>query len=278
MENAKPNSAEYRYIVQFSTMETETLGGILSEMNNHLVIFNDMDIRYAFKDNPCKLNPLILEDEKSIYLSIREEKLSAYYDVMQLILNQTLSQIEKRPENAKPIIFCADELPRILSAGKLERLLDGARTLRSRKVCLFLISQSTEALMSAFTENEVADLISNCPYIIVLSASSSKTQKMIVDWCGRFKVRKKSWSNAEKGVSSSVSYEEQDIVSPSDLMTLQNTGEAILISPYGYFLIKKTPWFKDSYFKPKVLENIKHNEQLIKMEEEMHANKENTTE
>lgn len=97
---------------------------------------------------------------------------------MQLIINQTLSQLEKRPEDSEPVIFVIDELPRILSAGKLDRLLDGARTLRSRKVCLFLITQSTEALMSAFTENEVADLISNCPYVIVLSASSSKTQNL----------------------------------------------------------------------------------------------------
>ena len=193
IDNAKNNSVEYRYIVQFKDMEDETLGGIVAEMNNHIVIFaNDQDIRYAFKDNPNKVNPLKLEDGYSIYLSIREEKLSVYYDVMQLIINQTLYQLEKRPEDSEPIIFVIDELPRILSAGKLDRLLDGARTLRSRKVCLYLITQSTEALMSAFTENEVADLMSNCPYIVVLSASSSKTQKAVCAWCGKYKVRKMS--------------------------------------------------------------------------------------
>lgn len=150
IEHAKQNSAEYRYIVQFADMEDETLGGIVAEMNNHLVVFsNDQDIRYAFKNNACKLSVKKLEDGYSIYLVIKEEKLSAYYDVMQLIINQTLAELEKRPEDADPIIFIIDELPRILSAGKLDRLLDAARTLRSRKVTLFLITQSTEALMSA---------------------------------------------------------------------------------------------------------------------------------
>ena len=152
---------------------------------------------------------------------------------MQLILNQTLAQLEKRSEDSEPIIVVIDELPRILSAGKLDRLLDGARTLRSRNVCLYLITQSTEALMSAYSENEVADLISNCPYIIVLSASSVKTQKSVCAWCGKYKVRKQSW-NGSKDRKCTIAYEEKDIVEPSDLMTLKNTGEAIVITPVSY--------------------------------------------
>ena len=267
MDNAKPNSVEYRYIVQFKDMEDETLGGIVAEMNNHIVIFaNDQDIRYAFKDNSCKLNPQKLEEGYSIYLSIKEEKLSAYYDVMQLIINQTLSQLEKRPEDSEPVIFVIDELPRILSAGKLDRLLDGARTLRSRKVCLYLITQSIEALMSAFTENEVSDLISNCPYIIVLSASSTKTQKSVCAWCGKYKVRKTSWSGGgNKDRKTTISYEEKDIVEPSDLMTLKNTGEAILITPYGYSRVKKVPYYEDKILKPMAEEIVKYNKTVKRM-------------
>ena len=267
MDNAKPNSVEYRYIVQFKDMEDETLGGIVAEMSNHIVIFaNDQDVRYAFKDNPSKLNPLKLEEGYSVYLSIREEKLSAYYDVMQLIINQTLSQLEKRPEDSEPVIFVIDELPRILSAGKLDRLLDGARTLRSRKVCLFLITQSTEALMSAFTENEVTDLISNCPYVIVLSASSSKTQKSVCSWCGKYKVRKTSWSGGStKDRKTTVSYEEKDIVEPSDLMTLKNSGEAILITPYGYSRVKKVPYYEDKILKPIAEKIVKYNKNISNM-------------
>lgn len=268
MNNANPNSVEYRYIVQFSNMEDETLGGITSEVNNHIVIFaNDQDIRYAFKDNGCKVNPMKLEEGYSIYLSIREEKLSAYYDVMQLIINQTLAQLEKRPEDSEPIIFIIDELPRILSAGKLDRLLDGARTLRSRKVCLFLITQSTEALMSAFTENEVADLISNCPYVIVLSATSSKTQKSVCSWCGKYMVRKQSWNGSGNDRKTTISYEEKDIVDPAELITLKNTGEAILITPFGYCRVEKVPYYKDKILKPISEDIVNHNKTIKNLKE-----------
>lgn len=266
MEKANKKSAEYRYINQFSSMEDETLGGIIAEMNNHIVIFaNDQDVRFAFKDNGCKINPHYLEEGYSIYLSIREEKLSAYYDVMQLIINQTLAELEKRPEDSEPVIFVIDELPRILSAGKLDRLLDGARTLRSRRVVLFLITQSTEALMSAFTENEVADLISNCPYIIVLSASSSKTQKSVCSWCGKYKARKQSWNGSGNDRKVSVSFEEKDIVEPSELMTLANSGEAIIISPWGYNRVTKVPYYSDKILKPISDEIIKYNKSISKM-------------
>lgn len=269
MENASPRSAEYRYIVQFSDMEDETLSGVFAELANHLVIFsNDQDIRYAFKDNFRKMHPHMLEEGYSIYLSIPEEKLSAYYDVLQIILNQTLAELEKRPEDSEPILFVMDEMPRIVSAGKLDRLLDGARTLRSRKVILFLVTQSTEALMSAYTENEVADLISNCPYIVVLSASSYKTQQSVIAWCGKYQEKRKSWSDSGKKKKLSISYEDKDIVDAAGLMTLPETGDAILISPFGYSRIRKTPYYKESGLKEKAEVVMRYNRTVQRVREE----------
>lgn len=263
LEVAKKTSAEYRYLVQFKDMAEETLGGIVAEMNNHLVIFaNDQDIRYAFKENCCKCSPLDLEEGYSLFAVISENKLTSYYDVLQLVINQTLGQLEMRPEDSKPVIFVIDEMARIVSAGKIDKLLDAIKTLRSRKVSLFLISQSTEGLMSAYTEAEVADLMSNCSYIVVLSASSRKTQQAVCSWCGKYKVRKTSWSSKGTERNTTVSYEEKDIVEPSDLMTLKNTGEAILISPYGYNRVKKVPYYEDKYLKPLAYEVISYNNNI----------------
>ena len=75
-----------------------------------------------------------------------------------------------------------------------KKLLDGIKTLRSRNVTLLLVTQSLEALMAAYSENEVADLVSNCQYISVLSATSTKTQKAICDWCGKFRERKNNYN------------------------------------------------------------------------------------
>lgn len=245
-KNLGKEEIEILFLGSYLEIAEETLSGIASEVTMHLTIFaTDQNIHYAFKENPLKMNPDMLNHGKHIYLSIQENKLTAYYDVLQLILNQTLSELEGRKEEEEPILFIIDELPRILSQGKLDRLLDGARTLRSRKVSLILVTQSVDALLSAYRESEVDDLISNCAYVAVLSATSKKTQDKIISWSGKYTERKNSY-NQGKGASNhrSISYEKRNIVESEDLVTLPDTGELILITPKGYSRIKKASYYK----------------------------------
>ena len=246
MECSDVDSAERKYMVQFAGLTEETFGGIVTELNNHLLLFaNDQDIRFALRDNPNKANPEMLNTGYSIYLAIQESKLTTYYDFFQLVLNQVFYEMEQRPENAEPVLFILDELPRILSAGKIERLLDGAKTLRSRKVTLYLIIQSVEALMTAYKESQATDLISNCMYIMILDANSIKTQKMIIEWAGKYLHRKKSWNSGSSKSSVSISFEEKNLIDSTDIMQLKDKKKIMLVSPYGFYIIDKNPYYID---------------------------------
>lgn len=268
MTGSEPTTAEYRYLVAFSDLADETISGIYAEMASNIIVFaNDQDIRYALKHNSLKCSPVDLENGNSIYVVIREDKLTAYNQVLQLIINQTLNALERRPEKSEPILFLIDELPRILSAGKIERLLDASRTLRSRNVRLILVTQSVEALMTVYSENEVVDLISNCNYKIVLDASSQKTQHMIREWCGKYRELKKTWNGAGTKQKTGVSFEEKPIVEESNLMTLAQTGEVILICPYGYFRIQKTPYYRDKNLKKLADEVAEYNKTVEELHE-----------
>lgn len=268
MTGSEPTTAEYRYLVAFSDLADETISGIYAEMASNIIVFaNDQDIRYALKHNSLKCSPVDLENGNSIYVVIREDKLTAYNQVLQLIINQTLNALERRPEKSEPILFLIDELPRILSAGKIERLLDASRTLKSRNVRLILVTQSVEALMTVYSENEVVDLISNCNYKIVLDASSQKTQHMIREWCGKYRELKKTWNGAGTKQKTGVSFEEKPIVEESDLMTLAQTGEVILICPYGYFRIQKTPYYRDKNLKKLADEVAEYNKTVEELHE-----------
>ena len=249
MTGSDPTSAEYRYLVQFSDMADETISGVYAEMASNIIVFaNDQDIRYALKHNSLKCSPVDLENGNSIYVVIREDKLTAYNQVLQLIINQTLNALEKRPEKSEPILFLIDELPRILSAG-------------------ILVTQSVEALMVVYSENEVVDLISNCNYKIILDASSQKTQHTISEWCGNYKEKKKIWNEAGTKQKTGISFEEKPIVEGSDLITLAQTGEAILVCPYGYFRIQKTPYYKDKILKKLADEVAEYNKTVEELHE-----------
>ena len=274
-KHLKTAEIESLFLGPYLDIAEETLSGIASEITLHLTIFaTDQNIHYAFKENPLKMNPNMLNEGKHIYLSIQEDKLTAYYDVLQLILNQTLSELEQRKEDSDPILFIIDELPRILSQGKLDRLLDGARTLRSRKVSLILVTQSVDALLSAYRESEVDDLISNCAYTAVLSATSKKTQDKIISWSGQYTERRTSY-NQGKGASShrSISYEQRNIVEAEDLVTLSDSGELILITPKGYSRIKKSPYYKIRQLNDRSKEIENFNQNIDSMERSNYENK-----
>ena len=252
---------EYRLLIQFKDLADDTLSGVVAEMLNNINLFSvDNDIRYSFRDNPKMMNPLMIEEQKHIFIVIQEHKLTAYSQVLHLIINQTLSELEKRPEDSENVMFIIDELARIVSTSKIERLLDAARTLRSRKVNLILVSQSTDSLMVSYSEKEIQDLVSNCSYKVILDASNPETEKMIIGWCGKYRAKKKTWNVGDKvSGKGSISYEETNIVTESDLMQLRNSGELILISPYGYNRIKKSPYYQDRLMKEASARCIKNN-------------------
>lgn len=267
LENAVPGSNERKMLVQFQTLAEETLGGIVGEVNNAIVLFaTDEDIRHAFRDNSRKVNPQMINEGFSIFLKIQEHKLSAYFNVLQLIINQTLTEMEKRPEDSKSCFLVLDELPRILSSGKLERLLDASKTLRSRHVHLVLVVQSLEALMTAYSENEALDLLGNCAYKIILEASSKKTEDLVVNWAGKYKERRLSVAGGGNNQRTTTSYEDKDILLPSDMMKLVQAKELVLISPYGYAKIKKCPYYSDKFFKPIADEIKNHNNSILEMQ------------
>ncbi len=126
-----------------------------------------------------------------------------------------------------------------------------------------MVMQSLEGMLSAYSETTLMDLLSNCNYKIILDASSSKTIKMVSEWCGNYRSKHKSWDGTGKNRKVSVSFEDKPIVESSDLMTLSGTGDLILISPHGYNRIQKAFYFKDPYL-AKLAESVKaYNDSVI---------------
>ena len=99
--------------------------------------------------------------------------------------------------------------------------------------------------MSAYSESQAMDLISNCSYVMILDAASTKTQKMIVEWAGKFLHRKKSWSNGASKSSISTSFEEKNLIDAADIMQLKQNRKVMLVSPYGFYIIDKNPYYVD---------------------------------
>lgn len=260
-----PNSNSYRYLNQFSGMADATLLSVYSNMANSLSCFSDENLRWAFSGAARKASPVSLEYGKSVFLSIPEHKLAPYAGPLAMIVNLTLDALSKRPEGRPRIFILLDELGRIISSGgALDGLIDASMTLRSRAVTLCLVVQQIESLRTGFPEHKVTTLVGNCNVKIVLDASSSKTQKTVCsDWVPKYIQRRQSKSTGSKSPSHSTSFDEKDRLSPSDLMELTRNDEAVIITPLGYSMIKKVPYYKDKLLKAKADAIKKHNQFLM---------------
>ena len=94
-------------------------------------------------------------------------------------------------------------------------------------------------------------------YKYILDSSDSETSKEIIGWAGRYLKRKVSSSGSGTGQKNSISFEEDSILREQDLMSLPQTGDAILISNRaGYLRLEKCFVFKDKFFK-KLLDEVK---------------------
>lgn len=256
------DSTEHKLISTFYSLPDETLGSVNGQMQQALELFiTDENIRYMLRNNLKIMKPVDLNEGKKVYLSIKEDKLLAYAQLLHLIVNQTLTEMERRPEGSDPVLIIIDELPRILSVGKIAKLENALETLRSRNVTLMLIAQSLEALERAYAKKDIDAMVANCPYKVILSATSISTQDTIRKWAGKYKEYKYTRSGTGSKKSTSVTMEDKDIVEGSDLLTLPKTQEAILITPYGYNRVKKVSYYKDRLIAP-IAKRIKRQNEI----------------
>ena len=245
-QESEDGTVEKKLISRYVGMAEETLSGVNAQMMAAIsLLISDETVRYMLRDNPLRVTPVMLDEGKSIYLKIEEYRLESYACLVQLIFNQVVSCLERRKEDGKPVILIVDELARILSAGKLAKLENGLETLRSRNVSLMLVSQSVEALERAYSKADIESMMNNCPYKVILSATSKETQDAVIRWAGKYEERRYSRGISGARRSSNINFVEENIVQAAELMTLPEQGECIIISPYGYNRVKKAPYYND---------------------------------
>lgn len=111
-------------------------------------------------------------------MAVREEKLEAYYNVINLIIAQVFDSLIKRPEGSLPVMVVIDEMARLCSRGAIcglhnQILLTG----RSRNITLIMVTQSYEALSGAYSKDDIQSIVANSAYVVVLDCKSPETAK-----------------------------------------------------------------------------------------------------
>lgn len=235
----------------------ETLSSISMNLLNGLnLLASDESLRYLLRESKHKITPELVDQGISIDLQIEDQYLDQYAPIFNLCISTCISHILKRKEsNNRPACLLLDELGRIANSsgqigygsGSLQAFLEIARGVNA--FCMLAL-QSWSALDGIYAKGALQDMLSNLQYRLILQATPEDEMvvSMVIKAFGKFTERKKS-VNMGKQQTSSYSFEEKDIIQPTDLLTLPDQNRAILLSPYGAFRITKCQYFKDPILK-----------------------------
>ncbi len=103
LDTVPKSSLVTAFLTGLAATADETLFSIDITLNQALYIFLDEEAVYCLRDNPKRSSPLVLDKEGyTQYLCVSEEKLDSGYDkIMNIILKQSLMQIQSRTTTGK---------------------------------------------------------------------------------------------------------------------------------------------------------------------------------
>ena len=231
---------------QFVTLEQKTLSGIYAELSNNVMIFaTDKQIKACLQKEQ-NITPEDLEGGWNIYISIPEDKLDQWKNLLTLITNQFLKHFERREDkNATPVLFLLDEFPRL---GKVETIQTALTTLRSKKITICLIIQSLAQLDTLYGHDNRRVILDNCAYKVILNATDADTQEYFSRLVGTQETKRRGnsanfehYTGLQKGFTVSENTIDTRIVKPEEFATLK---DVVLLTPSGYYRIDKVkPYF-----------------------------------
>ena len=233
------------FVASMLNMDERVLSSIVAEISKNVVHFvTDKNLITALSKKH-NITPDDLEYGIDIYIKIPEHLLKQWKNLLTLIVNQFLSHFEQRSEtNAQPILFLLDEFPRL---GKVNAIIDGLATLRSKKITICLIIQSLAQLDLIYGMNERKVISDTCAYKAILSATDAETQEYFSRLVGTYDKEVKqrgtqssAFLNFPQGKSTNTYEMEKRIIKPEEFATLK---DIVLLTPFGNLRVIKQPYY-----------------------------------
>ena len=251
-------------VKDFYGMDKETLSNIFPGLSNKIIPFITDDDLIDSLSKEKNISPNDLENGFDVYLCIPEDKLEEWKSLLTLISRQFLNHFYRRPDedkNLTPILFLLDEFPRL---GTFEGILHALATLRSKKITICLIIQDPAQLDMVYGHDATRTIMANCRYKAILECSDVKSQEYFSNLIGTEEEIKTSQNTSYGGEDTdtvrstgvSETPQEKRIRKPADLAYLPKRNIIDLLSPDGYFCIKKLPYNAGRFRQCKKLEKL----------------------
>lgn len=219
------------FLTQCLNLPDTVISGIMQELSTRIRPFVTNEYLKASLSKRNVITPQLLEQGYDIFLQLPSDKLAVLQPLMSLMIQQFLRSFEQRGENRsnRHILFMLDEFPRL---GKMDMVLHGLTTLRSKNITIMLIIQSLAQLDVTYGQDQRKVILDNCDFKAILRANDADTQQYFSRLFGTYEHTKESFSSSQtKGsdpksksdtAGSSTSTEDKPRIKPEEFGTLQN--------------------------------------------------------
>lgn len=234
-----------RFVAGFVDMKPQVVSSVLTILNNNIIVFATNAIIKSSLSKEKIITPVDLETGSDIYICVPEHLLKQWKNLLTLMVSQFLTHFEQRPDmEADPILFLLDEFPRL---GKIEGIVDGLATLRSKKITIAIFLQSLAQLDLHYGKESRQVIADTCQYKAVLNVTDVESQEYFSKAVGTYDkirvIKSQQYSRYAKlkaGSSTTTMTEEKPLIKPHEFATLE---QIVLLTPYGAFKVDKKPYY-----------------------------------
>lgn len=254
----KIHPVAYMNIASFLQKADKERSGVVSTLNSALELWANPLIDTTTASSDFDLQTL-KKRKQSVFVGVTPDNLQRLEPLLKVFYQQATDFMTRNmPKKDEPfgVMFMLDEFP---SLGEMPQFQVGIAYFRGFRVKLFLIVQDTQQLKGIYEEAGMNSFLSNSYYRVTYSANNIETANMISQLVGNKTVEQES-HNKPKFVdfnpgsrTMQVSHTQRALLLPQEVIQLPRDEQIILVESFAPIKCKKIFYYKDPFFKKRLL-------------------------
>lgn len=244
--------ATQTYLRDYSEMEPDSklVSGYLETFTTCFQVYKSSQVKAAVSKTSIDFAD-IKRSKKTLYLIMRPEDLAVLGTLMGVIVDRVINQITKdiRQEEKGSVLFMLDEFTAL---GEMSSLKKAAAFLGGYGARICIIYQNFAQLETVYGRDGARELRALMHERIHFASSDVEEAKMVSTEIGQQTVRSTSRSINKGGRGRSISEAGKDLMSPAELLRLNEEKEIILSAGQRPILADKIFYYKDKIFKKRL--------------------------
>jgi len=248
----------YMNIAAFLQKADKERSGVISTLNSGLELWANPLIDATTARSDFDMQQL-KKKKMSVFCGVTPDNLKRLEPLLKVFYQQATDFMTRNmPRKDEPfgVMFMMDEFP---SLGEMPQFQVGIAYFRGYRVKLFLIVQDTQQLKGIYEEAGMNSFLSNCYYRITFAANNVETANLISQLIGN-KTAQQASHNKPKFLdlnpgarTINTSEVQRALLLPQEVITLPRDEQIILIESFAPIRTKKIFYFKDKFFKKRLL-------------------------